>query len=209
MPRAWRTGRRATDSIRLLVRPGDYVFPGAPIALINRPSRVPLPRSATRRRSARRAQVRTISSSPFASLSRLPCEPCPRNQRPAYGDGVLDRLGAALCDLVPLRLPTGFSCARIASSRCAAIDYDGLTDAMFHMIRRNAAGSVAVPLRLLEVLTAVARVERDPQRLDTLHRHADLVAADAELKVTNIGDLAEVRRRVAAFVATRQNGRAA
>jgi uncharacterized membrane protein len=63
-----------------------------------------------------------------------------------------------------------------------------------------------VPLRLLEVLTAVASVERDPQRLDTLRRHADLVAADAELKVTNLGDLAEIRRRVAAFVAMPQNG---
>ena len=74
---------------------------------------------------------------------------------------VLDRLGAALCDLVPLRLPSGVF---LRENRVVLvvphIDYDGLADTMFHMIRQNAAGSVAVPLRLLEVLTAVASVER-------------------------------------------------
>jgi uncharacterized membrane protein len=50
---------------------------------------------------------------------------------------VLDRLGAGLCDIVPLHLPNG---VHLRDDRVAlmvpAIQYDGLLDAMFHMIRR-------------------------------------------------------------------------
>ena len=41
------------------------------------------------------------------------------------------------------------------------IDYGGLVDAMFHLIRQNAAGSAAVLMREIEVLTAVALCERN------------------------------------------------
>jgi uncharacterized membrane protein len=60
------------------------------------------------------------------------------------------------------------------------IDYDGTTDAMFHMLRQNAADSPPVLIRLLEVLTVAAGVDRDPARTRELIRHADLVMADAE-----------------------------
>ena len=56
-------------------------------------------------------------------------------------------------------------------------DYDGLCDAMFHMIRQNAAGSVHVLGRMLDVLTRVAEVERLTDRAAELARHADLVIA--------------------------------
>ena len=78
----------------------------------------------------------------------------------------LDRLGAALCDLVPLHLPNGVF---LHEGRCVlvapAVDYDCLTDAMFHLIRQNASTSAAVLIRMLEVLTAVASCERDAARL--------------------------------------------
>ena len=195
-------------SIRLLVRPGDYVCPGAPIGLIHPPA----DDAAEAIRNATALGPTRASSVDLEFAIRQLVEVAVRALSPGINDphtaiSVLDRLGAALCDLVPLRLPSGVF---LRENRVVLvvphIDYDGLTDTMFHMIRQNAAGSVAVPLRLLEVLTAVASVERDPQRLDTLQRHADLAAADAEHKVTNLGDLAEVRRRVAAFVATRQKG---
>lgn len=57
------------------------------------------------------------------------------------------------------------------------IDYDELVDAMFHMIRQNPAGSAAVLIRIVEVLTAVIGYERDPGRMAVLRRHADLVLA--------------------------------
>ena len=120
---------------------------------------------------------------------------------------VLDRLGAALCDVVPLHLPTGVLLrdgwpALVVPS----IDYDGLVDAMFHMIRQNAAGNAAVLIRLLEVLTAVVSCEHDPARVAALRRHADLVLGDAERNISTPADLGDVRRRHARFSAVRQHG---
>lgn len=121
--------------------------------------------------------------------------------------GVLDNLGAALCDLVPRHLPTGVTRreGRVALFT-PAVDYDGLVDTMFHMIRQSASGSAAVLIRLTEVLTAVASAEREPARLRTLHRHADLVLADAEHGLSSASDLADLRRRHATFVAMRETG---
>ena len=113
---------------------------------------------------------------------------------------VLDRLGAALCDLQPLFLGSG---VHLRDQRpvlvVPAVTYDGLVDAMFLMIRQNAAGSAAVLIRLLEVLTSVASCERNSERLDALTRHADLALGDAERNVDNPADLADIRKRREAF----------
>ncbi len=79
-----------------------------------------------------------------------------------------------------------------------AVDYDGLVDAMFHLIRQNAAGSAAVLIRMLEVLTSVAGCERDPTRLAVLQRHADLILGDAERDVATPADLADLSAATAA-----------
>jgi uncharacterized membrane protein len=64
-----------------------------------------------------------------------------------------------------------------------------------------------VLIRIIEVLTAVASVERNPARLRTLQRHADLMLADAEQGLSSASDLAELRLRHAVFVAMRETGR--
>jgi uncharacterized membrane protein len=120
---------------------------------------------------------------------------------------VLDRLGTALCDLAPLHLTSGVSMRKDRVVLVVpSIGYDGLVDAMFHMIRQNAADHVAVLIRLLEVLTAVASCERDPQRMEALERHADLVLGDAERDVATPADLANIRNRHARFVTMKAQG---
>ena len=98
---------------------------------------------------------------------------------------VLDRLGAALCDVAPLHLSSGVS---LREGRLAlvvpSIDYDGLTDTMFHMIRQNGTHNPAVLIRMLEVLTAVISCERDPTRMAALERHAGLILDDAERNIS-------------------------
>ena len=118
--------------------------------------------------------------------------------------GVLDRLGSALCDLAPLHLPTGVS---LRDDRVAlvvpGVTYDGLLDAMFHMIRQNTAASPAVLIKLLEVLTAVASCEKVPERVAGLQRHADLVRGDSHRAIATPEDRDELRQRHARFGATR------
>ena len=120
---------------------------------------------------------------------------------------VLDRLGAALCDAAPLQLRSGVT-LRNGRPRLVvpSVDYGGLVDCMFHLIRQNAAGSTAVLMRALEVLTAVAGCERVPARQAELRRHADLVLADAERDIANPSDLAELQRRHTRFLSVMHDG---
>jgi uncharacterized membrane protein len=120
---------------------------------------------------------------------------------------VIDRLGEALCDIVPLHLPTGVyerDGAKVLVGR--GIDYDGLADTMFHMIRQNGAAKPAVLIRLLDVLTTVLSCERDPSRIATLQRHADLVLNEAEQNISIPADLADIRRRYERFAGMRKFG---
>ena len=195
-------------AIRLLVRPGDFVFPGAPIALI----RPDVGGADAAIRAATALAPSRASSQDLEFAVRQLVEVAVRALSPGINDpntaiGVLDNLGAALCDLVPRHLPTGVTqregCAVLL---VPAIDYEGLVDAMFHMIRQNASGSAAVLIRLVEVLTAVASAERSPARLPALHRHADLVLAEAGHGLSSASDLDDLRRRHAAFMAMRETG---
>ena len=195
--------------IRLLVRPGDYVFPGVPIALVS----PDVEGADAAIRNATALGPSRVSSQDLEFAVRQLVEVAVRALSPGINDpntaiSVLDSLGAALCDLVPRHLPTGVTqrqgCTVLLVS---TVDYDGLVDAMFHMIRQNASSSAAVLIRLTDVLTAVASTERQPARLQALQRHADLVRTEAEQGLSSASDVAELRRRYAAFAGMRESGR--
>jgi uncharacterized membrane protein len=194
--------------LRLLVRTGDYVFPGAPIAFA-------IPEVAGLAQAIAEATTLEAERSSADDLEyavRQLVEVAVRALSPGINDphtamNALDRLGAALCDLAPLALPSG---AHLRHGRCVlvvpTVDYGGLVDAMFHLVRQNAAGSAAVLIRMIEVLTAVASCERDAARLVELGRHAGLILADAERDVKAPPDLQDVRDRHARFSAVAARG---
>ena len=197
--------------LRLLVRPGDYVFPGAAIAIATSP----VEGAAAAILSATAVGGQRVSADDLEFAVRQLVEVGVRALSPGINDphtamSVLDRLGAALCDAVPLHLASGVS---LHDGRAVlvvpAIGYGGLTDAMFHMLRQNAAGSTAVLSHQLDVLTAVAGCERNPDRLAELQRHADLVLGDAVCDIATPADLEDVRVRHRRFAAARRYGASA
>jgi len=196
-------------SIKLLVREGDYVFPGAPIALIQ-PAVDDITDVSEAIHSATGLRRARTSSDDLEYSIRQLVEVAVRALSPGINDphtaiSVLDRLGASLCDVAGRNLTTGAwlqdgkTCLVVPS-----VSYDGLTDAMFHMIRQNAAGSTAVLIRLLDVLTAVASCEWQADRCATLARHAKLVVEDARRSIGNRADLHDVLERYACFDAVRR-----
>jgi uncharacterized membrane protein len=199
---------RNGTAIRLLVRPGDYVFPGAPIAAMTRA--VEGAAAAIGNATALGGDRATAADLEFAIRQLV--EVAVRALSPGINDphtamSVVDRLGAALCEAAPRHLATGVVLRDGAPALVApSIDYGGLVDAMFHMIRQNAAGSAAVLIRMMEVLIVVAGCERDAARLGELQRHADLVYDDARRDIGTPGDLADVRRRHERFAAVRLDG---
>jgi len=188
-------------AIRMLVRPGDYVFPGAPIAVI-KPMR---DGAAEAIRNATALSPQHTTSTDLLFAIRQLVEVAVRALSPGINDphtaiSVLDRLGAALCAMKPLTLQTGVS---MKNDRVVLVvphvRYEELVDAMFHMIRQNAAGKPAVLIRMIEVMTQVASCERDPARIASLRRHADLLMRDAEREVGAPSDLNDIRERKRAF----------
>lgn len=195
-------------SIKLLIRPGDYVFPGAPTALVV----PPIDETASVIRNATALAAQRSSSDDLEYAVRQLVEVAVRALSPGINDphtaiSVLDRLGAALCDLAPVSLLNGVT---LREGRCilvmSSVDYAGLTDSMFHLIRQNAAGTTTVLIRLLDVLSAVASVERDPERLQSLKRHADIVRSDAERTIQTVADLTDLRSRHRRFLEMAEKG---
>ena len=195
-------------SIRLMVRPGDYVFPNAPIAVA-----LPSVKGVTSAiRDATALGPSRVASADLAFAVRQLVEVAVRALSPGINDphtamSVLDRLGAALCELVALHLPSGVSIRKGKPALVVPnLDYQTLVDAMFDLIRQNALDSAAILGRMLEVLTAVASCECDPVRVAVLERHAAVVLSDAASNVTTPADLDRLRHLHMAFATMLRHG---
>lgn len=195
-------------SIRMLVRPGHFVFQGAPIAVMSNP----VEGAAAAIQNATALGPQRVSSADLEFAVRQLVEVAVRALSPGINDphtamSAIDRLGAALCELVPRHLPSGISCRDGRPVMFVPhVQYEGLLNVMFHMIRQNASANAAVLIRILEVLTAVVGVERDPARLTCLEVHAGLVAGDARRNLSTPADLRDVDRRHEAFLVMLREG---
>ncbi|NID06355.1 DUF2254 domain-containing protein [Luteibacter jiangsuensis] len=188
-------------SIRLLVRRGDYISPGMPVAVLTVP--VEDADGAIRRATALGAS--RGSRGDAEQTVRQLVEVAVRALSPGINDphtamSVLDRLGAALCTLAGKTLPNGVHApAGKVSLWVPNVSYESLCDVMFHMIRQNAAGNAAVLIKLVDVLTVVLATEPDRTRHAVLGRHIEQVALDVERTIGNTFDAAEVRGRIHRF----------
>lgn len=189
-------------AISLLVRRGDFVFPGTPIAVMT----VPVEGADTAIRDATALNATRGSAGDAEYAVRQLVEVAVRALSPGTNDpntalSVLDRLGAVLCDLTGLHLPSGVS---LRDGRLALFvpctSYQTYVDLMFHMIRQSAGGSTAVLIRLLQVLTAVASCEPDSDRRSELLRHVELVWSDAQRVIANPADLLDIAKHRTAFL---------
>ncbi|MFD1733636.1 DUF2254 domain-containing protein [Deinococcus malanensis] len=186
-------------SVRLLVRPGDYIFPNTVIACAV-PTLPPdllrflaVGRYRTTDQDAEYA-VRQLADVAVRALS-------PGVNDPVTAIDILDRFGDALCRLQGRTWPDGVHYGDDAQLRLVhpVTDFAGLTDGMFHMIRQYGKGSPAVMLRLLEVITAAAGCLHGAVELSELTRHADLAYHDALANTANPADRADLQERYRRF----------
>lgn len=186
-------------ALRLLRRPGDYVFPGAPVALLT----VPVSGAAATI-AAHSAMAATHSGAndvedALRQLVEVAALSAGIND-PHTAMSVLDRLGAVLCELADCELDSGIYTSKGAIVlEMPDLDYDRLAGLMLNMIRQNAGGSPAILIRMLDVLTQVAHCEALAERRVTLINHVHLITADARASVGNVADLATIMARAALF----------
>lgn len=195
-------------ALLLLRRPGDYVFPGAPIALMTHP--VADAHEAIRMHSAL-GRARDGASDVEDALRQL-VEVAVRALSSGINDphtamSVLDRLGAVLCELAACQLDTGVWLRKGAIALAMPdLGYDRLVGLMLHLIRQNAGASAAIFERMLAILVQVAYCEMAPARRVTLVHHVSLICADAERTVASPSDLAAVLARADLFHAVLARG---
>lgn len=194
-------------AVVLRVRPGDFVPSRYPVAFLSADiddAEATLTRALTFGRRPAALQdleysIRQLVEVAVRALS-------PGINDPFTAGSVVDHLGDALCRTASRDLPTG---TVVRERRVVLVhpvtDYDGLCDAIFHMIRQNAAGSIHVLGRMLDVLARVAEVERLTDRSAELSRHADLVVAAGRRDVADPSDLADLEDRYRRFRAIAAN----
>ena len=198
----WAAKRKVEVALR--VRPGAFVPHGAPVAIISastEDAREAVDRALTF--GPRQAALQDLEY-PVRQLNEIAVRALsPGINDPFTAGSVLDRFGDAMCRLAKRHLPRGAVArdGRIVL-RIDVVDYDGLCDAMFHTVRQNGSGSAYVLIRLLEVLAHAAEVERSPERLATLRRHADLAIGVARDGVSDPAGLEDCERRHRAFAAS-------
>ncbi|UFN48878.1 DUF2254 domain-containing protein [Roseomonas sp. OT10] len=196
----WAAGQGAR--LRLDVRPGDYLLPGAAFGTLSPPDADAGAAEAAFAAAASLGERQAAAQDLEFAVRQL-VEVAVRALSPGINDpftavAVLDRLGASLCTLAGRRLPDPVlrRDGRAVLSRHVT-DYDGLCDTMFHMIRQSAGGSATVLIRLVEILRQVEGVETDPRRHAALRRHVALALATGRATVEDAAGLADLEARAA------------
>lgn len=204
--------------VRLLRRQGQFVTAGSPLALV-----APAPESDDAGDLGRKinhaflyGDERTVSEDPEFAIEQL-VEVAVRALSPGVNDPFtavrcIDRLGASLGLIARRRLPSFCRLDPDGNPRVyeRRLNYSGICEAAFNQIRQYGGSSVAVTLRLLECIAALAPQVEDESFRDALRRQADVVRSAAgrgeSWSESDLADLAE--RHGAALEALRDGTRA-
>ncbi|MEL0592094.1 MAG: DUF2254 domain-containing protein [Planktothrix rubescens PR222] len=114
----------------------------------------------------------------------------------------IDQLSAALCHLAQREIPSPYRYDDQKQLRIIAepISFADATDAAFNQIRQYGKSSVAVTMRLLEAIAAIAPfTHRVPDR-NTLQRHADMIERGGQEGIAEELDYENVKERYLAAV---------
>ncbi len=187
--------------IRLQVRPGNYIVKDQTLATVTPAGRVD-DALATRLNGAfvlgnQRTSAQDIE---FAILQLV--EIAVRALSPGINDPFtavtcVDRLASALCRLARREMPPAQRRDEAGVLRviAPAISFADLVDASLNQIRQHARRDVAVTLRLLEAIAAVAGAVQTPQDRTALRRHAQMIVGGAGDAFGEAHDRADLRQR--------------
>lgn len=202
-----RTAREADVILRLERRPGQYVVKDYPLVRAWPAERVNAKLKADVNRAFVLGNQRTSVQDVELAVQEL-VEIAVRALSPGINDPFtaivcVDRLGSALCRLARRDIPSPYRLDEERRLRLIACPstFSGIVDSAFNQIRQYASGSVAVTLRLLEVIAVVATTVplSDDRRL-VLRRHADMIARREGTGALDRQDQLDVEARYAAVV---------
>jgi uncharacterized membrane protein len=166
----------------LVVRPGDFVVEGEPLALVVgiEDARTVVPQAIVI------GPERTMLQDTEFGVAQL-VEVALRALSPGINDpftamACVDRLGAALVALASYPPAAQVWCGRSGVSRVVRLrvaTFDGTLRAAFDPLRQAARGHVAVLIRLAEALGRIGRAARRDDQRDGIRRQLEMIAAGA------------------------------
>jgi uncharacterized membrane protein len=109
----------------------------------------------------------------------------------------IDVLGASMCSIArrALPCPLRFDGGGVLRIVTPVSTFDGIADTAFNQIRQYGAASVAVTLRLLEIIAVCASQLCNDQHRQSLLRHAEMIYRQADDVITAERDRADIRQR--------------
>lgn len=197
--------------IRFLARPGDFVTPYKPLAVVHSETDVPAELRARLRENIFIGAKRTSTQDVEFVMMQI-VEIATRALSPGINDPFtavtcIDHIAAAICRIAGW--PDAQRCLCTEDGRIRLIldqtDFEGLCDAGFHQIRQHAHNNPAVLTRLVEALDMIAHHTTDPARRDALWKHATMVNRAAQ-RFAEPNDRADVELRCRRLAETLERG---
>ncbi|MEO8352614.1 MAG: DUF2254 domain-containing protein [Chthoniobacteraceae bacterium] len=190
--------------IRITLRPGNFVAAGDTIAEVGPIEKIEdLIRDAVREAFIL-GRYRTPTQDLEYSIDQL-VETAVRALSPGINDpftamSCIEWLGVALIELAGRSFPSAVRRDEEENPRLwiKAHTYRKFTDACFLQLRQYGCTSMAVSVRLLEVIMRVARRARYASDREALRHHAKLIAEDARAEARNTTDQADIDAALAA-----------
>lgn len=111
--------------------------------------------------------------------------------------GCVDQLSAGLTQLVKRSVPAGYHLDSSDQLRVVtdALTFTGIIDAAFDQIRQHARGDVAVTIRLLEAIAAIAPHTRTSEQRVTLARQAEMISRASQEAIPEEWDRDDIEKR--------------
>lgn len=193
--------------IKLGFRPGDFVTQEEPLLWVYPHSTTPqaLQVLADHSDKLRRAFIIGEGRTPVQDvefgvnqLVEVACRALsPGINDPFTAIACLDHLGSALTHLAQVPLPDAYRYDDSGQLRLVTerINFAGLADAAFNMIRQYGRDSAAVTIRLLETLTRIAPHAHNDEVRRALLEHGEMVQRDCRAELPDANDRSDVKER--------------
>ena len=187
--------------LRLVHRPGDFVAKENDLVAVWPPGKLDDEMGARIERAFILGDQRLRLHDVEFTVNQL-VEIAVRALSPGINDpftaiGCVDQLSAGLTQLVKRSVPAGHHLDGNDQLRVVtdALTFTGIIDAAFDQIRQHARSDVAVTIRLLESIAAIAPHTRTSEQRDTLARQAEMIYRGSQESIPEEWDRDDVEKR--------------
>lgn len=187
--------------IHLLIKPGKFVVADGRLAVISSKDIFDVGLTDSINSAFILGSLRTPEQDIEFSVHQI-VEVAIRSLSPGINDpytamACIDQLGSALCNLAKRDFPSSYCYDDKDKLRLKLkpFTYSGILNASFDQIRQYGHESVAVTIRLLEMLTLIAEQTRNSDQRRAIHRQANMILRGSQNSISEQNDRDDVQKR--------------